>query len=185
MATSSLDAEIKIKSETAESIISSKIQLLEEQMDRTAEDLSRQYALAQDNAQQEYLNILTDLMENSISTTSSIIELERKLKDLQSKHDAAVEEYKRAQEMNNKKDFYRLQLSDIDLEEIAKLRSVEPYLRDAKPLNKVIWSVYYENPYTDLVGRVLGNKRRTGVYKLTNLSNNMVYVGQAINLSDR
>jgi hypothetical protein len=29
-------------------------------------------------------------------------------------------------------------------------------LRDTAPLNKVIWKVYYEKPYTDLVGRVVG-----------------------------
>ena len=154
-------------------------------MDRTAEDLARNYEIAKDNAQKEYLDVLNGLMESSIDTTNSIIELEKKLKELKSKHDAAVEEYKRAQEMKDRKDFYRLRLTDIDLEEIKKLREVEPYLRDPRPLNKVIWSVYYENPYTDLIGRVMGNKKRTGIYKITNLTNNMVYVGQAVNLSDR
>lgn len=185
MTSSSLEAEIKTKTETAEQVIASKVQLLKEQMDRLADELSRKYKTAETEAKEEYLAMLADLMEDSLSTTNSIILLEKKLKELQSKHDAAVEEYKRAQEMKDKKDFYRLQLSNIDLEEIKKLREVEIYLRDARPLNKVIWSVYYENPYTDLIGRVLGKQRRTGVYKLTNLDNQMVYVGQAVNMADR
>lgn len=154
-------------------------------MDRAAEELARSYESAEVNAKQEYLKILADLMESSLTTTDSIIELEKKLKELKSKHDAVVEDFKRAEEMKNKNDFYRLRLSEIDLEEIKKLREVEPYLRDAKPLNKVIWSVYYENPYTDLIGRVLGKQKRTGVYKLTNLSNHMVYIGQAVNIGER
>jgi len=62
-------------------------------------------------------------------------------------------------------------LSDIDKEEIQRLRSVEPYLRNKEPLNKVIWKVYYEKPYTDLIGRVVGTGRKTGIYKITNIEN--------------
>jgi hypothetical protein len=70
-----------------------------------------------------------------------------------------------------------LQLPEVDIKEIAQLRSVIPYLRNPEALNKVIWKVYYEKPYTDLIGRVVGNKPKTGIYKITNLENNMCYVG--------
>ena len=56
---------------------------------------------------------------------------------------------------------------EADLEEIEKLRSIIPYLRDPEALNKVIWKVYYEKPYTDLIGRVV-NGNKTGIYKITN-----------------
>lgn len=65
------------------------------------------------------------------------------------------------------------------------MREVIPYLRDSEPLNKVIWKVYYEKPYTDLVGRVIGSGLHTGIYKITNIENNMCYVGQAANIADR
>jgi len=83
------------------------------------------------------------------------------------------------------KDFYRLQLSDLDLEEIKKIRSIEPYLRKKEPLNKVIWKVYYEKPYTDLIGRVIGQSKKTGIYKITNLENGKCYIGQAVDLAER
>ena len=62
---------------------------------------------------------------------------------------------------------------------------MEPYLRDPTPLNKVIWKVYYEHPYTDLVGRVIGNTPRMGIYKITNLENGMCYVGKSTDLAKR
>jgi len=83
------------------------------------------------------------------------------------------------------KDFYRLQLSNLDLEEIKKIRSIEPYLRKKEPLNKVIWKVYYEKPYTDLIGRVIGQGTHIGIYKITNLENNMIYIGQSTNIAER
>ncbi|MBE6148286.1 MAG: GIY-YIG nuclease family protein [Firmicutes bacterium] len=58
-------------------------------------------------------------------------------------------------------------------------------MRNAEPINKVIWKVYYEKPYTDLIGRVIGSGVHTGIYKITNMENNMCYVGQAANLSER
>lgn len=57
------------------------------------------------------------------------------------------------------------------------MRSIIPKLRNAEPINKVIWKVYYEKPYTDLVGRVIGSGQHTGIYKITNTINNMCYVG--------
>jgi hypothetical protein len=44
-------------------------------------------------------------------------------------------------------------------------------LRDKEALNKVIWKVYYEKPYTDMIGRVIGQGVKTGIYKITNIEN--------------
>ena len=107
------------------------------------------------------------------------------LQDMQAKVAAAVEASKRQEEMESQQNFYRIQLSDIDLEEIEKLRAVEPYLRNKEALNKIIWKVFYEKPTTDLIGRVIGNTAQTGIYKITNIDNQKCYVGQAVNLGDR
>ena len=104
---------------------------------------------------------------------------------MQSTVEAADAAAKRAEEIKNQADFYKLQLSEIDLEEIRMLRNIAPYMRDQEPLNKVIWKVYYEKPTTDLIGRVIGSGVHTGIYKITNLDNQKSYVGQAANLSDR
>jgi hypothetical protein len=78
---------------------------------------------------------------------------------------------KRAEEIKTKTDFYKLQLSATDIEEIKIMRNIAPCLRDQEPLNKVIWKVYYEKPTTDLIGRVIGSGVHSGIYKITNLEN--------------
>lgn len=80
----------------------------------------------------------------------------KELSRLESIVASAVEENKRAAASETQQDFYRLILSNDDKIEIIKLREVLPYLRDKEPLNKVIYKVYYEKPYADLVGRVVG-----------------------------
>jgi hypothetical protein len=79
--------------------------------------------------------------------------------------------------MREARNFYRLNIPESDLHEISQLRAVEPYLRDREALNKVIWKVYYEKPYTDLIGRVLGVGVKTGIYKITCIENQKCYVG--------
>ena len=112
-------------------------------------------------------------------------ELREEERQLRNTVEAAVAAAKRAEEIKIQADFYKLQLSQKDIEEIQMLRKITPYLRDQEPLNKVIWKVYYEKPTTDLIGRVIGSGAHTGIYKITNLENDKCYVGQAANLADR
>ena len=108
-----------------------------------------------------------------------------KLEEAHAKADAAVKVNKRAEMEKQQKDFYRIQLSPEDLEEIKRLREVEQYLRQKEPLNKVIYKCYYEKPLTSMIGRVLGNRKITGIYKITNLDNGMCYIGQSVDVADR
>lgn len=123
--------------------------------------------------------------EESEKLDNEILQQENKLNDLRSKAKAAIETNKRMELDRQQKNYYKLQLDDIDLEEIKRIRSIEPYLRKKEPLNKVIWKVYYEKPYTDLVGRAIGQGRKTGIYKITNINNGMCYIGQAVDIAER
>lgn len=131
--------------------------------------------------EEEYLTAMgvqSALLSKELNSTNfAIKQAESRLADLSSKVTAAIEAAKRQEEMDIAQDFYRLNLSNIDIEEITKLRQVAVLLRDSEPLNKVIWKVYYEKPYTDLIGRVVGSGVHTGIYKITNIKSQKCYVG--------
>ena len=175
--------------ESSNAIYKKSWELANEKMSNASEVMSKQYEQAKQIAENDYLETLKDCAN---SFTSQINDKKNELKkvqdeltDLVQKLNSAVEANKRAEEIKQKQDFYRLQLTAIDLDEIKRLREVEPYLREKEPLNKVIWKVYYEKPYTDLIGRVVGTGIHTGIYKITNIENQMCYVGQAVNIADR
>ena len=165
------------------------MEIAQQNLESSLEKFSREIQESKEQCEAEYLSILKELADQVQIKTEEVekimAELDEELNEKQSIVNAAVEASKRAREMEEEKDFYKLQLSDIDIEEIEKLRSIVPYLRNAEPINKVIWKVYYEKPYTDLIGRVLGSGTHTGIYKITNIQNNMCYVGQAANISER
>ena len=89
----------------------------------------------------------------------------------------AIEAEKRRQAEALEEQKYKIIISDEDLLEINKLREVAPYLRNPRPVYKIIWEGYYRTPTNDLISRVIGTSIKTGIYKLTNTKNNMSYIG--------
>ena len=185
----SIDTLQRQAKESAKTLYEESYKLANEKMEQAAETISNKYKEMEKKAEQEYLNSLADYTKSfSVKLdlkNRELIEIEERLSDLSAKVDAAVEASKRAEELRVKQDFYRLNLSDADIEEISRLREVTPYLRNSEPLNKVIWKVYYEKPTTDLIGRVVGTGTHTGIYKITNIKSQKCYVGQAANIADR
>ena len=157
----------------------------EKEIDRISDDLFQK--------REEAKNLYLQMTEEAVQEyQEAIAEKQRKLNYLTTQLEIkqvdvnlAVEAARRKMEMENKQDYYRVCLSEEDVAEIKRLREVLPYLRDKTPLNKVIYKVYYEKPLTDMIGRVVGSGIHTGIYKITNIENQMCYVGQAANIADR
>lgn len=173
----------------ADAFLASKLELAEERLAQALEAAGLKYQEDEEAYRQEYEKMVAECAQAFSMAIADyqlqISEATHTLQELQGNIDAMVANAKREEQKRQEKNFYRLVLPESDLEEIRKLRSVEPYLRDKEALNKVIWKVYYEKPYTDMIGRVIGSKLVTGIYKITNIDNNMCYVGQAANVADR
>ena len=161
----------------------------EQAFDTEIENIANNLEQKRQEAQNEYLKTLeetmNDFQEQISDKTQELRQLDEQLGSLRTLVATATAARKRQEEIDSQQDFYRLQLSEDDIAEIKKLREVLPYLRDKEPLNKVIYKVYYEKPYTDLVGRVIGQGKHTGIYKITNMENGMCYVGQSVNIAER
>ena len=173
----SISAMEKQAQEAADLFYQTKMQVATENLERALEIEAQKYQENVQSFESEYQETVAALMEQYKS-------LEGNVALLRAANDAAIAAAKRAEEMKNQQDYYRIQLSAADLHEIELLRQVEPYLRDKEPLNKVIWKCYYEKPTTDMIGRVIGSGTHTGIYKITEIASGKCYVGQAANLSE-
>lgn len=109
-------------------------------------------------------------------------ELENQYSQLQSQVDAAVAAAMRAEEIRIKNEFYKIQLTATDIEDIALLRQAARQISNPEVVNKIIWKCYYEKPTSDLIGRVVGSGVKTGIYKITEISTNKCYIGQAVKI---
>jgi len=141
--------------------------------------------------QEEYLQMQNDFVEQFREENKKKLlaaqELNDELNQLQSSVNAATEVAKRRAEEENFNQFHSLQLESKSLYDIERLEELVPSISEeaGEAIAKVIWKVYYEKPYSDLVGRVIGSGRHTGIYRITNIKNEMCYIGQAVDIADR
>lgn len=187
--TKSLEQSKKDAEYSAKVFLSQQMDLATEQLDRSLEQAAAEYQENEDSYRDAYLLAMKECADEWLSDIEALRHLSEETRaqfqELQKNVEAAVAAAKREEEKRQEKNFYRLIIPEQDYYEISQLRAVEPYLRDKEALNKVIWKVYYEKPYTDMIGRVIGASVKTGIYKITNMTNNMCYVGQAANIADR
>lgn len=198
-----LDIELVEQNATLKESINSKIekeklieQKLEEKIfsiDRLAEErennLLEQFKLKKENierfiteANQEYETILKDLADQAHSSINNSVESINYYKTLQ---DIIIEKHKKEIEDLEKDKFYMIQLEEASTEDIKILKNIIPNLHNKEIINKLIWKTYYEKPTGDMLGRIIGNRVITGIYKITNVENKMCYIGQAVNIKKR
>lgn len=97
-----------------------------------------------------------------------------------------IEQFKKDEEARKEVDFYRIPISSAAKNDIDKLKGVAAQLSKPATLYKLIWKEYYENGFNAMIGRVLGgDKDKSGIYKITNVNNQMVYIGQAASIGSR
>ena len=98
---------------------------------------------------------------------------------------AAMEALLREEEIKEQLDFYRLKPSEKDINDIAILNSIKTQLNTPRILSMLIWSNFFQKDMTALCNRVLGTSQVSGIYKITNQTNNKCYIGQSVDVGKR
>lgn len=98
---------------------------------------------------------------------------------------AGVQAKLREQEKRTQLDFYKLNITDIELQDIQLLENVKLNLHNPIILSKLIWSTYFQKQTNELCNRVVGVNKKCGIYKITNINTEQVYIGQSVDISSR
>lgn len=110
--------------------------------------------------------------------------IESTLKDLKDKQENTIKALKEEQELKNEVDFRRILLTIEDVEDIAQLKKVEKLVHNKDVLRKLIYKTYIEVPMINMFGRLeIGND--PGIYKIQNINDKKVYIGQSVNVKNR
>lgn len=141
------------------------------------------------NKENEYNNLVHQLeISYNIKCDEfheKISEVKDNLEKLRNTRAAAIQAFKKEQEIEDKINFYKIQIDDQDKKEIYAIKSIEYLFRDARPLNMMIWSNYYLKKANTLCSNILSKDMICGIYKITNINNKMCYIGQARNIKER
>ena len=111
--------------------------------------------------------------------------ISKELQKLKNSLSAGIEAQLREKEKEEQLDFYTLQLDERAKKEVSAIKQIEYILSDPRPLRMLIWTTYYSKKANELCARVLGNKKITGIYRITNMETKQCYIGQAKNIKER
>lgn len=132
----------------------------------------------------DLLKISQEYTEQKEKLNREITEAINILQDLKEKREHTINIIKEEEKIKNEADFYRIVLSDEDISDIRQLRAIEKYLNNKDVLRKLIYKTFVETPMNEMLNRI-GAKGNAGIYKITNLKNNMCYIGQSTNVRNR
>lgn len=137
------------------------------------------------NANSDFNNHVDGYMIQKAQMQSEIEKIKSELEEERTKRAAINEEIRRQKQLEEQQDFYRIQLNPNDKDDVEILRSVAPRLRHPEAINKVIWTGYYQKPLAELRKRLLPNGDVSGIYKITRLKTNEIYIGQTTSVDKR
>lgn len=144
-------------------------------------------------AMQNYISSMEDSYNSADADFDKKIEkknqeyskVSEELENIRATLSAATEARIREEEKKGNLDFYKLQVTDLELDDIKKLNSIKPMLHNPVILSKLIWSTYFQKPYKALCSRILGENVVCGIYKITDLTTEQYYIGQSVDCGKR
>ena len=114
-----------------------------------------------------------------------IDELKQSLESLKKQKAASIEALQREQAIQEQKDLYRLVLSNQDKQDIEFLRSIQFRISKPRLVSMLIWQNYVQPIAKKKLPLILGSENICGIYKITNIKNQMCYIGQAKDMRKR
>ena len=155
-----------------------KIQKLKTNTDKVyRKALEEKYKKLEEDAQQEFKT-------KQKSYSEELSYLKKELEDFRSRREAVNEAIRRERELTEKEDFYKIQLTQSDIEDIKLLDSMKDHLCHKEVLPKVIWESIARRPVSEMIKRVVGQKVG-GIYKITYIPTGEAYIGRTVNFKDR
>jgi hypothetical protein len=144
----------------------------QKEIDKEIESLDQNY----NSLKKEYEDKINIAKKSFLEETNSLNE---QIKNKKQEINILIEQFKKDEETRKEADFYRIPITSAAQNDINKLKGVAAQLNNPATLYKLIWKEYYENGFNAMIGRVLGDdKDSIGIYKITNIKNQMCYIGQ-------
>lgn len=184
-----LEINQKLAQQSVEAVYQAAYNQMAVNFDKDAESYSARLEENRLEYEQEYEDMLVTFVANFLKTQQELkVELDETKKLLaveRSKAQAAIDANKREDEKRNEDSKYRISLNTIDLQEIKHLKEVIPYLRNSRPISKIIWEAYFRAATNSMITRVVGTGPHIGIYRITNLLDGKCYVGQSVDIAER
>lgn len=190
---SEIEKEIKEK----QTFNSSLLKIREEELDRLIEEKRKKkeevlnlQLLKEEKERTELLNASWNafLSEQEVAKQNKLEEikkLQNELDDFRIQREAVNQAILREKEIQEKENFYKIDIPEKDREDITVLRGIAPQLKNKEALNKLIYEVFVRRPLGEMIKRVTGGRSISGIYKITYIKTGEAYIGKTTDIQTR
>ena len=157
--------------------------LIESEKEKRLADLAREveeWAQSAQEAANEAYKMDAALYQTKVAQEQQkLSEILSQIDEFKEKRAAINQEILRSRAIEEKQDFYRVLLDDVAKRDISILNEVKSKISKVELFNKLIYDNYIAKPSREMTKRVLEGKDPTGIYKVTNIQTNEIYIGKS------
>ena len=147
-----------------------KQKLLEEEFQSKKEEIESEIEETYDDAAEAALEYC-DILET--------------LEDFRKRREVVNQQILREKQIQEEKDFYRICLSQNDIEDLQIIKDIEHKFNNKEVLHKAAFDCYVRRPLSEMEKRVLGNREPSGIYIITYIPTGEIYIGKSVNIYTR
>lgn len=128
------------------------------------------------------------LEKNSVEQANAYVELAQiksDLEDFRKRRDVVNQQILREKAIQDEEDFYRVCVSDQDIEDLDLLKTIEPRFHNRQVLRRAAYDCYIKKPAQEMIKRVLGGRSPSGIYCITYRPTGELYIGRAVSVDKR
>lgn len=142
------------------------------------QQLEQEYQAKKENLQQDY-----EIKEANYN--KKIDEYTNTLYQFKQMQEAINEATRRQKELIEKEEFYTIDVPTDDQEDILVLQSMDMKLHNRNVIPKLIWELFIRRPTQEMIKRVVGTEKISGIYKITYKKTGEAYIGKTTDFSTR
>ena len=127
----------------------------------------------------EDFEILLEVYNDEVSIAKS------EVNDFQAKRAAINEAIAREKELQENQAFYSIDVPKNDQEDIGVLQSMDLRMHNRDVIPKLIWELFIRRPCQEMIKRVTGGRKISGIYKITYKVTGESYIGKTVDIATR
>ena len=109
----------------------------------------------------------------------------KEVEDYKAKRNAIIEAQKREIELRDQIEYHKIQLSETVIGDIKYIQSILDRLSKPDVVAKVVWETYIQKPTKEMLNRIIGKEKKTGIYRITDINTQECYIGQGVDVARR
>ena len=121
----------------------------------------------------------TELVSQTSILSGELEQLVLEIEDYKKQRQVINEEIQRSRAIKENQAFYQIQLDDAAKHDIQYLISIIDHFNNKEAIYKIIWTEYLQQPFKQMLNRVLGNTDpKNVIYMIKNLQTEEIYIGK-------